>query len=313
MAERRMFAKTIIDSDSFLDMPLTTQALYFHLSMRADDEGFINNPKKIQRMIGASEDDLKLLIAKSFIIPFESGIVVIKHWKIHNYIRGDRLHATKYTEEKALLDVKENGSYTISNDLCQTSGSQVAGKLDTEVRLGKDSIGKDSINSCSSFEHVWKLYPRHDEKKRAFECYTARLNSGYSEEELLQATEAYAKECEERKTEKRYIKQAKTFFGINEPFVDYLKKAKAQEKKQDLSSFFDINEANNTPPYFGLPEEWFDGDTLIESRVEPIWHPRMHGLPEGTESAKEVINTFNWRKRGWHEYNKRKGESSGSE
>lgn len=313
MAERRMFAKTIIDSDSFLDMPLTTQALYFHLSMRADDEGFINNPKKIQRMIGASEDDLKLLIAKSFIIPFESGIVVIKHWKIHNYIRGDRLHATKYTEEKALLNVKENGSYTISNDLCQTSVSQVSVKLDTEVRLGKDSIGKDSINSCSSFEHVWKLYPRHDEKKRAYECYTARLNSGYSEEELLQATEAYAKECEERQTEKRYIKQAKTFFGINEPFVDYLKKAKDQEKKQDLSSFFDINEANNTPPYFGLPKEWFDGETLIESRVEPIWHPRMHGLPEGTESAKEVINTFNWRKRGWYEYNKRKGESSGSE
>lgn len=313
MAERRMFAKTIIDSDSFLDMPLTTQALYFHLSMRADDEGFINNPKKIQRMIGASEDDLKLLIAKSFIIPFESGIVVIKHWKIHNYIRGDRLHATKYTEEKALLNVKENGSYTISNNLCQTSDSQMSGKLDTEVRLGKDSIGKDSINSCSSFEHVWKLYPRHDEKKRALECYTARLNAGWTEEELLQATEAYAKECEERQTEKRYIKQAKTFFGINEPFVDYLKRAKAQEKKQDLSSFFDINEANNTPPYFGLPKEWFDGETLIESRVEPIWHPRMHGLPEGTESAKEVINTFNWRKRGWHEYNKRKGESSGSE
>ena len=164
-----------------------------------------------------------------------------------------------------------------------------------------------------SFEHVWEIYPRKDEKKRAYECYTARLNSGYSEEELLQATEAYAKECEERQTEKRYIKQAKTFFGINEPFVDYLKRAKIQEKKQDLSSFFDINEANNTPPYFGLPKEWFDGETLIESRVEPIWHPRMHGLPEGTESAKEVINTFNWRKRGWHEYNKRKGESSGSE
>ena len=89
MADRRMFAKTIIDSDSFLDMPLSTQALYFHLSMRADDDGFINNPKKVQRMIGCSEDDLKLLVAKNFIIPFESGIVVIKHWKIHNYIRGD--------------------------------------------------------------------------------------------------------------------------------------------------------------------------------------------------------------------------------
>lgn len=90
MAERRMFAKTIVDSDSFLDMPMSSQCLYFHLSMRADDEGFINNPKKIQRMIGASEDDLKLLIAKSFLISFDTGVVVVKHWKIHNYIQSDR-------------------------------------------------------------------------------------------------------------------------------------------------------------------------------------------------------------------------------
>ena len=117
MAERRMFAKTVIDSDAFLDMPLSTQALYFHLSMRADDEGFINSPKKIQRIIGASEDDLKLLALKKFIIPFESGIVVIKHWKIHNYIRGDRLQKTKYQDERQLLDVKENGSYTLSGSL----------------------------------------------------------------------------------------------------------------------------------------------------------------------------------------------------
>jgi hypothetical protein len=135
-----MFAKTIIDSDAFLDMPLSSQALYFHLNMRADDEGFINNPKKIQRMMGASDDDLKLLIAKNFIIPFESGIVVVKHWRIHNYIRGDRLHQTKYTEERALLSVKENMSYT----LCQSDVSQLSGTLDTEVRLGKVSIGKDS-------------------------------------------------------------------------------------------------------------------------------------------------------------------------
>ena len=105
-----MFAKTIIDSDSFVDMPLSTQALYFHLSMRADDDGFINNPKKVQRMIGASEDDLKLLVMKRFIIPFESGIVVIKHWKIHNYIRNDRYKPTVYIEEKNSLAVKENGA-----------------------------------------------------------------------------------------------------------------------------------------------------------------------------------------------------------
>lgn len=116
MAERRMFAKTIIDSDAFIDMPLSTQALYFHLSMRADDDGFINNTKKIQRMIGASDDDLKMLAAKRFIIPFETGIVVIKHWKIHNYIRGDRKKDTVYPEEMALLVEKENGSYSLKSE-----------------------------------------------------------------------------------------------------------------------------------------------------------------------------------------------------
>lgn len=157
MAERRMFAKTIIDSDSFLDMPLSTQALYFHLSMRADDEGFINNPRKIQRMIGAADDDLRVLTARKFIIPFESGIVVIKHWKIHNYIRGDRIRETKYTDERALLDVKENGAYTISadkcpalvrqlTDTCQAVDGQEADGCPSNVRIGKDSIGKDSID-----------------------------------------------------------------------------------------------------------------------------------------------------------------------
>lgn len=140
MAERRMFAKTIIDSDAFLDMPLSTQTLYFHLSMRADDDGFINNPKKIQRMIGASDDDLKLLIAKSFIIPFESGIVVIKHWKIHNYIRIDRYKETVYQEEKSRLDVKDNNAYTIGipND------NQAGYQSETQVRIGKDRV-RDSI------------------------------------------------------------------------------------------------------------------------------------------------------------------------
>lgn len=114
MAERRMFAKTIIDSDAFVDMPLSTQALYFHLSMRADDEGFVNSPKKIQRMIGATDDDMRILAGKKFIIPFDTGIVVIKHWKIHNYIRGDRIVETKYTDEKSMLILNENGAYSLA-------------------------------------------------------------------------------------------------------------------------------------------------------------------------------------------------------
>ena len=155
MAERRMFAKTIIDSDAFLDMPLSTQALYFHLSMRADDDGFINNPKKIQRMIGCCDDDLKLLLAKNFIFVFESGVVVIKHWKIHNYIQKDRYKATVYQEEKAQLDVKENKAYT----LCIPNGYI----MDTQVRLGKDrlvedSLGQESIEEPKPVRHKYGEY-----------------------------------------------------------------------------------------------------------------------------------------------------------
>lgn len=143
MAERRMFAKSIIDSDLFLDMPLSAQALYFHLSMRADDEGFINNPKKIQRMVGASDDDCKLLIVKRFIIPFESGIVVIRHWKIHNYIQKDRFKPTMCEEERAVLETDNNGAYVMAPD---TKCIQAVSKPDTQVRLGKskDSLEEDS-------------------------------------------------------------------------------------------------------------------------------------------------------------------------
>lgn len=135
MAERRMFAKTIVESDAFIDMPLSSQALYFHYGMLADDEGFVNSPKKIQRMIGASDDDLKLLITKRFILPFESGIIVIKHWKMNNYIQKDRFKETAYQNEKKQLTVKENGSYT--------ECIQDVSKPYTQNRIGKSSIGKD--------------------------------------------------------------------------------------------------------------------------------------------------------------------------
>jgi len=113
MAQKRMFSQQIIDSDAFLEMPLSAQALYFHLSMRADDDGFVNNPVKIGRIINASSDDLKILLAKNFIISFQNGIIVIKHWRINNYLRKDRYTETVYLEEKAQLDVKENGVYTL--------------------------------------------------------------------------------------------------------------------------------------------------------------------------------------------------------
>ena len=141
MAEKRMFAKTIIDSDAFLDMSLSTQALYFHLSMRADDDGFVNNPKKIQRMIGAGDDELKMLIAKKFIIPFESGVCVIKHWRIHNYIQNDRYKETVYKEEKAHLILKENKAYKYVDTPC----IQTVSKVETQIRLDKNREDKNRL------------------------------------------------------------------------------------------------------------------------------------------------------------------------
>ena len=145
MADRRMFSKTIIDSDAFLDMPLSTQALDFHLSMRGDDDGFINNPKKIQRMLGCTDDDVKLLIAKCFIIPFDSGVVVIKHWRIHNYIRADRYKETIYQQEKQQLVMKDDKEYKKLDAIGIPADNQTVYQLETQVRLGKDSIDKDNI------------------------------------------------------------------------------------------------------------------------------------------------------------------------
>lgn len=160
MAERRMFAKTIIDSDAFLDMPLSAQALYFHLSMRADDDGFVNNPKKIQRMVGASDDDCKLLVMKRFIITFDSGIIVIKHWKIHNYIQKDRYKETVYLQEKSTLTLNENNAYT--------ECIQDVSKLEAQDSIGKYSIvedNKEKINKKEKPKKTQKEFipPTYDE------------------------------------------------------------------------------------------------------------------------------------------------------
>lgn len=180
MADRRMMSKKIIDSDAFTEMPLSSQALYFHLLLRADDDGFLNNAKKIMRNIGANQNDYDMLIMKRFIIQFDEGVCVIKHWLIHNYIRSDRYKPTQYIEEKNMLSVKENGAYQLfkndegtpvgnhmetigipSENHMETigipNGNQKRTTCDTidtasptwetQVRLGKDRIGKDIIVS----------------------------------------------------------------------------------------------------------------------------------------------------------------------
>ena len=161
-----MFTKKITESDAFLDMPSSTQMLYFHFSMNADDDGFVNNPKKIQKMCGASDDDFKLLIVKSFIILFDSGIIVIKHWKMHNYIQADRYRPTDYVEEKSMLGIKSNKAYTLD-----------VSKMDTECihngYIGKDSIGKVSIDK-NSIDKDSKGESVRGEKSKRF--YTPTLD-----------------------------------------------------------------------------------------------------------------------------------------
>lgn len=131
MANKRMFTMKIVDSDAFLDMPLSTQALYFHLNMRADDDGFINNPKKIQRLIGASEDDLKLLIVKKFVLHFESGVIVIKHWRMHNTLTKSRYHETSFIDEKSQLFLKKNNAYSF-NDGNKIDDSKIIEMVETK-------------------------------------------------------------------------------------------------------------------------------------------------------------------------------------
>ena len=140
-----MFAKTIVTSDAFLDMPASTRCLYFLLGMVADDDGFVNNPKSIMRQAGATTDDMNLLIAKRFILTFQSGVVVIKHWCIHNTIQKDRYKETKYLEEKSQLQLDGNKAYTEAVSDVYPMCIQDVSNVDTQVRLGKDSIGKVSV------------------------------------------------------------------------------------------------------------------------------------------------------------------------
>ena len=135
MAQRRMFSKKIVETDFFMEMSPTSKLLYFYLNMSADDDGFVGNPKTIKLISGATDDDLKILIAKQFIIPFDSGVIVIKDWKIHNYIRNDRYNETQYLEEKKQLIITENGTYSkvgIPDDI-------------PTVSTGKDRLGKDRL------------------------------------------------------------------------------------------------------------------------------------------------------------------------
>ena len=245
MAERRMFTQKIIDSDPFLDMPLSTQALYFHLNMRADDDGFVNNPKRIQRTIGASEDDLKLLVAKRFVIGFENGVIVIKHWRMHNTLRKDRYNPTQYQEEFALLDVKGNNAYT--EKVAELPEPEIESVATTWQPSGnhlvtQDSIGKGSVVKVS--------LEKESEEKDIRHKYGEYKNVLLSDSDLDKLKDEFPSDYQERiENLSAYIASTgKSYKNHLATIRNWARKDKEQTKtaSSGLAKSFDTNEFFNT-------------------------------------------------------------------
>lgn len=242
MAEKRMFSKQIVDSDAFLEMPLSTQALYFHLSMRADDDGFLNNAKKVMKIIGANQNDYDLLVAKSFVIQFPDGICVIKHWRINNYLRKDRYTETIYQEEKSHLAVQPNGRYSFRNAVESSDvlpvGIPLVDRSDTQNRIEKNREEKNSIYSAEKlhdeqslddfFESIWKLYPI---KKGKGQVPTSRKKAlqkiGY--DQIGRCVDRFLKDMSDSGRDRKYWMHGSTFF--NSGYVDYLDENWGQESE----------------------------------------------------------------------------------
>lgn len=276
MAERRMMSKSIIKSDTFLDMPATTQNLYFHMLLDADDDGFINAPKSIMRMIGAKDDDMKILAAKQFVIPFESGVVVIKDWKIHNYIQNDR-YKPSTLPERDLLNIQKDKTYTLKRDVSTMDTECIQTVSIGKDRLGKDRLGKDRKGKdrldilChvshddvdkSHFEIIEYLNLKTGSKfkpttKPYVQAIRSRLKEGYTVDDFKTVIDKKCREWKGTKLEK-YL-TPKTLFAPSH-FDTYLNSNEmaamtdTERKVAELNALIDAveggtNEAGNVEGY----------------------------------------------------------------
>lgn len=240
MANRRMFSVDVVCTDKFLEMPASSQALYLQLGMKADDDGFVSAPKQITRMTNASEDDFRILVSKGYIIPFDSGIIVIKDWKVNNYLRRDRYTETRHLKEKSALEIVDD-VYVISDKLNSVSvsgvpdgipdGNRSVSQVDTQVR-----IGKVNNNICSpepdereqNFEKIYAIYPKKRGRTRAFTNYCSwlkgRMVNGkrkkLTNREMYLAVRRYVEQQEASGTELDYYKNFDTLMGSQ--LLDYV-------------------------------------------------------------------------------------------
>ena len=241
MAQKRMFSLSVVDTDNFLEMPISSRLLYYELGMRADDDGFVANWKKILAFTNLNMDDLRVLIAKKFIIPFESGIIVIRHWRMNNYLQNDRKKDTNYQDELNELEISKNGVYSLKENvenkgfekICIQNGN----KMYTQYSIDKNSIDKNSIDKNSintivhsanrreRFEALWSLYPRKEGKAGAFKKYEKICNK-VDDETIKQGIERYIQYINNNNIESQYVKMGSTWFN-NESWNDeYINKTK---------------------------------------------------------------------------------------
>lgn len=250
MSIRRMTSLEIINTDAFLDMPQSSQLLYFHLNARADDDGFVSNPKSIMRNCGAQNDDLKLLILKKFIISFEDGVCVIKHWRINNYIRKDIYKETKYLNHKQILFIRPNGSYTLNNDgraipvpnghfqvedikiengLIEPKNHVHESSTGRPLRLGKDRLGKDSIDkdkeekTPTPYELALSFFEGKEVYNEMLDIFSKDNDRSYVDSEF-QKFSLYWTEPNKSGTKQRW--QQQTTFEIKRRLFTWLGKSK---------------------------------------------------------------------------------------
>ena len=243
MAERRMFAKTIVTSDAFLDMPMSARCLYFTLGMFADDDGFVNSPKSIMRQVGATQDDMQILIAKKFVLLFDSGVIVIKHWRINNYLRSDRYKETTYIEEKAELTVEDNGAYTKNNDGIPV-GIPMVDHCETQNSIGKDSIDKNIYGEFKNvklkeeeFNKLKEKFPK-DYKDRIEALSVYMRSKGKTYKDHYATILSWARKEEREKPKVIEPKKYKEFVKEDYERDDFKAEQMPQELRERLGGMF---------------------------------------------------------------------------
>ncbi len=233
MANKRMFSLDVVDTDRFIEMPATSQNLYFHLGMRADDDGFVSSPKKIMKMLGCGNDDLRILIERKYAIPFESGVIVLSDWNVNNNkIKGDRYKPTRFQNELSTLTL-DNAVYRLKNTM-ELSWNRNGSTMEPQNRLDKNRIDntyahqdarvsendsknndlKDS-NLKNEFENLWESYPNKKSKSKAMKSYIKarkRTKNPVTYEQVKKGIEAYNKYIQAKGLDMQYIKHGSTWF-----------------------------------------------------------------------------------------------------